>query len=118
MENKEIQHLAEKIVDYLYDPQDVKHNFGIKITKTGISISWPDLKRTIGRDQDWDESIGGQLTDFFTTVLTKPRIRDLDQNCCKDIRRWCHCSWWQNVSEEEKKKLRKQFTYTNKTGNF
>ena len=110
--------LAEKLVDYLYDPLDTKHHFGVKFTKEGCTIDWQQLRKTIGRPSDWNESLGGQLTDFFKTILNKPALADIDQECCKDIRRECHCQWWQTLPEEEKRKLKEGFSYTNKSGTF
>ena len=100
--------LADKLVDYLYDPLDVKNNFGLKITDN--MIDWNAVKQTIGKPEDWNETRGSQLRDFFKVMLEKTALGDLDENCCGEIRRNCHCqeyrTYYNSLTDEEKAKLK------------
>ena len=102
--------LADKLVDYLYDPLDVKNNFGLKITDN--MIDWNAVKQTIGKPKDWHETKGSQLRDFFTVMLHKTSLGDLPESCCGEIRRNCHCQeyreYYNSLTPEEKAKLKER----------
>jgi len=99
--------LADKLVDYLYDPLDNKIHFGLKITDD--MIDWSAVENTINKP-NCKQSHNSQLQDFFKIMLEKTALGDLGEDGCDQIKKKCHCKeykkYYNSLTPEEKAKLK------------